>query len=367
MFLSSSANPRKSCKVAIARVSFDTPKYNARHELVCLLAESKVYATSESKRRRKGKVQQILSIICDVIFGKARGRGLPRSIRVPETAGAIIKEAAKFVIRLLIETSVIASLLFAYLHCHSKVNTNFIATNLCRWIVVSLFLKMGMLHSRITSSSSLPSLDRNDWFLKGSYQAILEDVAVPVEIRQSPANGSCLFNSIAAGLLYYDESIITSDNTQDNCAHPPISTVIEYASDLRAQAVNTLENGIASNSQLIIQSDETISASSLDNQAASQYGITTDKYISNMRLENVWGGGPEIVALANGLKRQIVLLEPVNDETTNVISLKPIARFGPLRTTEKTIYILSTNIKFPKEYKRKKSNHFLAVFPSQPF
>ena len=148
-----------------------------------------------------------------------------------------------------------------------------------------------------------------------------------------------------------------------------MSTVIEYASTLRAQAVNTLENGIASNAQLVMQSDETISASSLVNMAASQYGITTDDYISNMRLENVWGGGPEIVALSNALKRQVVLLKPVNDaDTTNdVISLKTMARFGPLVTTEKTIYILSTNIKFPKEYKRQKSNHFLAVFPSQPF
>ena len=148
-----------------------------------------------------------------------------------------------------------------------------------------------------------------------------------------------------------------------------MSTVIEYASTLRAQAVNTLENGIASNTQLVMQRDETISASSLVNMAASQYGITTDDYISNMRLENVWGGGPEIVALSNALKRQVVLLKPVNDaDTTNdVISLKTMARFGPLVTTEKTIYILSTNIKFPKEYKRQKSNHFLAVFPSQPF
>ena len=74
---------------------------------------------------------------------------------------AIISEAAKFVVRLLIETSVIASsLLLASLHFHSKVNTNIIVTNLCRWIAVSLFIKMGMLYSRITSS--VPSLDRNE-------------------------------------------------------------------------------------------------------------------------------------------------------------------------------------------------------------
>ena len=206
LFLYSSAYPRRKSYYApqtIASLSYYpkvAPKYNTRHELVCSMAESKVYATCESKRR-KGPIHQILSI--DVIslkhhlvgiFGKERG--LPRSntLTIPETRRAIISEAAKFVVRLLIETSVIASsLLLASLHFHSKVNTNIIVTNLCRWIAVSLFIKMGMLYSRITSS--VPSLDRNessDWFLKGSYQLVLEDEASDtVEIRQSPGNGSC--------------------------------------------------------------------------------------------------------------------------------------------------------------------------------
>ena len=207
LFLYSSAYPRKSCIVGapqtIASLSYcpiEASKYNVRRKFVGSMAESKVYATCESKRR-KGPIHQILSI--DVIslkhhlvgiFGKERG--LPRSntLTIPKTRRAIFKEAAKFVVRLLIETSVIASsLLLASLQCHSKVKTNFIVTNLCRWIAVSLFIKMGTLHSRITSS--VPSLDRNessDWFLKGSYQLVLEDEASDtVEIRQSPGNGSC--------------------------------------------------------------------------------------------------------------------------------------------------------------------------------
>ena len=71
--------------------------------------------------------------------------------------------------------------------------------------------------------------------MKGSYQVILEDEAsdTVIKIRQSPGNGSCLFIAIAAGILYYDQSISSSNNTQDNRAHPPMSTVIEYASALQ--------------------------------------------------------------------------------------------------------------------------------------
>ena len=165
LFLYSSAYPRrKSCIVGapqtIASISYcpiEAQKYKTRHEFVGLMAESKVYATSESKKR-KGPIHQILSIVVISlkhhlvgIFGKERG--LPRSntLTIPETRRAIINQTAKFVVRLLIETSVIASsLLLASLHFHSKVNTNIIVTNLCRWIAVSLLIKMGMLYSRIT-------------------------------------------------------------------------------------------------------------------------------------------------------------------------------------------------------------------------
>lgn len=43
-----------------------------------------------------------------------------------------------------------------------------------------------------------------DWFLSGSFYAASDKLNEPisVRIRQVPGNGSCLFLSIAAGILY---------------------------------------------------------------------------------------------------------------------------------------------------------------------
>ena len=62
-----------------------------------------------------------------------------------------------------------------------------------------------------------------------------------------------------------------------------------------------------------MQDDETISTLSLVQMAAEKYGMSVAKYLKNMRQEGVWGGGPEIVALANWMERQIVLLEPMDE------------------------------------------------------
>ncbi|KAL7538814.1 hypothetical protein ACHAXR_008802 [Thalassiosira sp. AJA248-18] len=161
-----------------------------------------------------------------------------------------------------------------------------------------------------------------------------------------------------------------------------MSKVIGHSSKLRIQAVEALENGTkhAQETQLIMQKGETISAAELVSQAATQYGISSGEYLSNMRHENVWGGGPEIVALANCLERQIVLLEPINKADKTIVEqkegycggdaksiyLNTIARFGP-PSKGNSIHILSTNQQFPQEYHGKPSNHFLAVFPSEPF
>ena len=153
-----------------------------------------------------------------------------------------------------------------------------------------------------------------------------------------------------------------------------MSKVIEYSSKLRTLAVDTLENGIkpedeaesgGSETQLIMQNDELISASSLVQNASKQYGVPSAEYLSTMRQENVWAGGPEIVALANCIKRQIILLEPTTEDRpkNECLYLSVIARFGPPSKAQQ-IYILSTNQQFPKEHYGKPSNHFLVVFPA---
>ena len=323
--------------------------------------ESSVYESTEKRRRIKFNIIQIIPLqlkrFARILIGK---QNLPRSRNIADVI-SLLQQFAKLVLYLLLETSAIASVLtLISIHHVTSVDRKFVITNLCRYLTISIFIKMGILHSRITSS--VPSLTRdetNDWFLKGSYQVIVmcddNNSSVEVKIRQVPGNGACLFHAIAAGILYYD-----------NDEHPSISKVIECSSTLRTLAVDALANGIKSNTQLVMQNDEVISTAILINKAASRYGLTSEEYLSNMRSDNVWGGGPEIVALANSLNRQIVLLELVAKDD-DVFSLKVTARFGPPQSTEHTIYILSTNIKFPNDFIGKKSNHFLAVFPSRLF
>lgn len=323
--------------------------------------ESSVDESTEKRRRIQisSRIPLQLKRFARILIGK---QNLPRSRNIADVI-SLLQQFAKLVLYLLLETSAIASVItLISIHHVTSVDRKFVITNLCRYLTISIFIKMGILHSRI--ASSVPSLTRdetNDWFLKGSYQVMCDDnnCSVEVKIRQVPGNGACLFHAIAAGILYYD-------NNADDISHPTISKVIECSSTLRTLAVDTLANGIKSNAQLVMQTDEVISTAILINKAASQYGLTSEEYLSNMRSDNVWGGGPEIVALANSLNRQIVLLELVAKDD-DVISLKVTARFGPPQSTEHTIYILSTNIKFPNDFIGKKSNHFLAVFPSRLF
>ena len=89
-----------------------------------------------------------------------------------------------------------------------------------------------------------------------------------------------------------------------------------------------------------------------------------------MRDESVWGGGPEIIALASELKRQVVVLERDESEDaagrSDVCSLKVRARFGDAVSDDgkNTIYILCANQQFPESLGRGRDdcNHFLAVF-----
>jgi hypothetical protein len=60
---------------------------------------------------------------------------------------------------------------------------------------------------------------------------------------------------------------------------------------------------------LFLQGSEYLRQSELLNVACSQYGITGEEYCTSMKKEGVWGGGPEIVALCNYLKRPIHVYE----------------------------------------------------------
>lgn len=252
---------------------------------------------------------------------------------------------------------------------------NFVSINITRWIISSLAVRLVLLQSNITSSrpSTLRGEDA-DWFLVGSYFAMSDetDSPIPVHIRQVPGNGSCLFLAIAASILYNNSS--TKDNTKH---HPSMSDVHKLSLELRSRAVDFLSNGVRRKTQLIIQNDEDIDAATLVGAAAEQYGITVDEYLHNMRDVKVWGGGPEVVSLANELKCPIILLKTIDDNAVKspddsfnktAINVRVSSRFGPKLRTNKAntpIYILSANQNFPRKYRSNaKDNHFLAVFPT---
>lgn len=219
------------------------------------------------------------------------------------------------------------------------------SVNLLRYLVISLLLKLIRVQTLIAASSS------TNCFLSGNF-TLVEDGGkqVPVRIWQTPGDGSCLFHSIAAALILDD---LHSASIDDAII---LKRLQNEAQRKRSSAVDVLSGG---DRNLRLSRDERITSARLVEMASKQYGISPSRYLKEMKEDCVWGGGPEIVAVANHLGRQIVLLEEYEESTSGTrIELKVMARFGIGRPP---IHILSTNQKFPKErFKRK--NHFVAVF-----
>ena len=378
------------------------------------------------------------------IFSRRRHSGLPRTKTI--NRNNIKQQLFHLLSKLGCESCIVTILLFILHRCFvSSVTTTlslqqqslckFITTNLTRWVTVSVFIKLLTLHSQITTittdlstaATSSSNYLNDDWFLKGQFYVVLprkddltvldcadDDIGgadthnktayISVRVRQVANDGSCLFHSIGARILS-DELIMMKqqEKTHDQHAamerYPSMSRIMEYSSKLRLQAVNTLQYNPHQNFTILqylngddteeppVVVETTTSSSSLISQAATQYGITQEEYLTSMKDDNVWGGGPEIAALASALQREIVLLETTtttartrsitgsysattneNDDDDNVHFLKVRARFrgDDDDSNNNAIYILSTNQRYPERYGRKglDDNHFLAVFPS---
>jgi OTU-like cysteine protease len=164
----------------------------------------------------------------------------------------------------------------------------------------------------------------------------------------------------------------------------------------RRKSINTKQQYVQppkkkKNHLLYLQGREFLRTSELVQAASQQYGITPEEYCSSMEQESVWGGGPEIVALCNVLKRPIHVYElattttrTTNDETesddTNeyyggegagggkkIFVLRRMACFGsPRFDKNEALHILSADSRFPDIQPGQQlaaGNHFLAVFP----
>ena len=235
------------------------------------------------------------------------------------------------------------------------------------------------------------------------------ELDVPVIIRQVPGDGDCLFHSLAISLNLMQGRHL-SMHTLTN-----LYELKDMSRQLRQMAVACLRScnecktrhkrstmfhlkrsfiphhkkqrskkKVKKFKRLFIQGTESMTTSQLLSTAASQYGITSQEYCNLMEQDSYWGGGPEIVALCNVLKRPIHVYELVvrddrrHDQYKEIASvpehlvnkqfyLRRMATFGsPKFNAKEPLHILSADSRFPDIHPERiteNGNHFMALFP----
>ena len=217
---------------------------------------------------------------------------------------------------------------------------------------------------------------------------------IPVTVRQVPGDGNCLFHSVATCLSYAVNG--THVSMRDT------GPLREASRMLRAAAVDCLSS--SSRRRLFLQGGEYLRAGELVEAAAAQYELTGEEYCEQMRRDSYWGGGPEIVALCNVLRRPIHVYELCSDVPPGAeegggggggggggnrdasatgqggkeasappppprspFRLRRMACFGsPRFDRREPLHILSADSRFPDVQAGRQldtGNHFLALFP----
>ena len=209
--------------------------------------------------------------------------------------------------------------------------------------------------------------------------------------RQVPGDGACLFHALTAGLW-----------RAVNGSHHPMERKALRAQSLRLRtlAIDVLED--SRDPRLYMGDTEKLRASKLLRLAAEQSELSPAAYCAKLREPHAWGGGPEIVALSNALRRPIHVYEllwaradppcvsppkrpppPSRDDGDAPESgddddgpapkwcLQCIAEFGSPRFDRRSppLHILSCDSRFPNlspEQQLDQGNHFLLLFECDP-
>lgn len=188
-------------------------------------------------------------------------------------------------------------------------------------------------------------------------------------IRQVPGDGNCLFHALSTCL-----------SLQVNGTHADMrnTTLLSMNSALlRCLAVDCFSR--KPRRILFLQGEEYLRSKDLVEAAAAQYNITGETYCELMRRDSYWGGGPEIVALCNVLRRPIHVYELMEDNLDEYYEnekdkrnspgfrLRRMACFGsPKFDRKEPLHILSADSRFPDVTPGRQmtsGNHFLAMFP----
>lgn len=283
--------------------------------------------------------------------------------------------------------------------------------------------------------NSSPHID-SDGFLSSLYRRIHgeweEELRVggrwfaldePVYIRQVPGDGSCLFHSCTVALsLVANKTHIDMNSMRQSLKkmggptkeladdilmdadcdsnHYDLTHLYHHSRYLRKMAVDILSQN--PRRLLFLQGNEYLRARDLVSAAASQYDLSPKEYCDQMRNDSYWGGGPEIVALCNFLKRPIHVYELYSnlnedgqqkdiskgggyemskrrrrsimpryeerqDSPHHQFRLRRMACFGsPKFDKREPLNILSADSRFPDIEPGQQvasGNHFLALFP----
>ena len=218
-----------------------------------------------------------------------------------------------------------------------------------------IFIGLIILLNLIIIKSSI-NINRHSSFLPNSYKVKgHNNKDKKFDVRQVPGDGGCLFHAIAVVLRYEQSGLHTDfDSAMKNMSHC-----------LRKLSVDTLME----DKVLIMEGNENTTTTGLLETVAEHYNMTAEKYCDNMRLHGTWGGGPEIVALSNFLKRPIHVYELC---TTGYFSkcfeLKVCAKFGTPSFDDENklpISILCADGRFPNILpgaQKMIGDHFLALF-----
>jgi hypothetical protein len=206
-------------------------------------------------------------------------------------------------------------------------------------------------------------------FMPATYSVIFDDDDdvkhdEPKEfyVRQVPGDGSCLFHAVATCIKF----VASNDNIKlyNNLIFDNNMKRISFS--LRKIAVDVLNN--TKNITLYMENNETIYNKELLVQVADYYNSTTDDYCTQMLKKTTWGGGPEIVAISNYIKRPIYVYELCSKHKNNGnFKFKICAKFGcPIFDKKNPLYILCADGRFPNiklGEEKSTGDHFLALFP----
>jgi len=149
-------------------------------------------------------------------------------------------------------------------------------------------------------ASSLPSMPNqlHPTFLSEVYASVEED-RQHFLVRQVPGDGGCLFHALTVCLDFRH-----SEPPKRFCDFDAKRRRI--SNRIRKLAVEVLQRD---NETLVMDNQETISSSQLLSIVAQHYNTTTAEYCRGMAQPGTWGGGPEIVAVCNHLRRPIHVYE----------------------------------------------------------